>query len=266
MPTVRRPSPPDCRLLDYLLFKFAQFILNTFYSKHIVLNTIIKTGETTGMSGISAQLVKELRDKTGAGMMDCKKALSECEGDIESAIQALRKKGLKGVEKRAGRVAAEGTVGSYIHSGGRIGVLVEVNCETDFVGRGDEFGELVRRIAMHIAWSNPKFVSREEIPASDLEKEKEVYRSQLKPAQEKMADKIIEGKLEKFYESVCLLEQIDVQDQSAKKTIAEIVNDASVSLGEKIVIRRFQRFEVGEGIEKDEVDYAAEVAAAAGAA
>jgi len=215
------------------------------------------------MGAISAKDVKKLRDETGAGMMDCKKALTESAGDVEAAIQALRKKGLKNVEKRAGRVAAEGAVLSYVHAGGRIGVLVEVNCETDFVARGDEFSALVKKIAMHIAWANPKYVSREEVSEADIEKEKEVFKAQMTPKQLEMGDKIITGKLNKYFETVCLVDQIDVQDSASKKTIGAIVNESSVSLGEKIAIRRFQRFEVGEGIEKQEVDYAAEVAAAA---
>ena len=215
------------------------------------------------MAAVSAQQVKELREKTGAGMMDCKSALSETSGDMDKAIEFLRKKGLKNVEKRAGKVAAEGSIISYIHGGGRIGVVLELNCETDFVGKGDDFLELGREIAMHIAWSNPRFVSSDEITESELEKEKEVLRAQLKPEQEKMADKIIEGKISKFYTDVCLLEQLDAKDPSAKKSIGDIINDYSVKVGEKITVRRFSRFEVGEGIEKEEVDYAAEVAQAA---
>ncbi len=215
------------------------------------------------MAAVSAQQVKELREKTGAGMMDCKSALSETSGDMDKAIEFLRKKGLKKVEKRAGKVAAEGSIISYIHGGGRIGVVLELNCETDFVGKGEDFLELGREIAMHIAWSNPRFVSADEVTEAELEKEKEVLRAQLKPEQEKMADKIIEGKISKFYTEVCLLEQLDAKDPSAKKTIGDIINDFSVKVGEKITVRRFSRFEVGEGIEKEEVDYAAEVAQAA---
>lgn len=215
------------------------------------------------MSQITAQLVKELREKTGAGMMDCKKALQETNANIEEAIQYLRKKGLKSVEKRAGRVAAEGTVYSYIHAGGRIGVMLELNSETDFVARSEDFLDLAKELAMHIAWSNPRYVSREEVPESELEKERDVYRSQLKPEQEKMADKILAGKLEKFYGSVCLLEQLDAKDPTSKKTFQDIINEVSSKVGEKIQVRRFSRFEVGEGIEKEEVDYAAEVAAVA---
>ena len=212
------------------------------------------------MAEVSAKLVKELRDRTGAGMMDCKHALAETNGDIEKAIDSLRKKGMKSVEKRAGRVAADGTILSYIHAGGRIGVLLELNCETDFVARGDEFQALAKDIAMHIAWSNPKYVSREEVPASEIEREKEIYISQLKPEQQKMADKILPGKLEKFYETVCLLDQLDIKDPSGKKKISEIINEKGAKIGEKVALRRFIRFEVGEGIEKEVVDYAKEVA------
>lgn len=218
------------------------------------------------MTQISAQMVKELREMTGAGMMDCKKALTECGGSIDDAVQFLRKKGLKSVEKRAGKVAAEGVVYSYIHAGGRIGVMLEMNCETDFVARGEDFENLAKEIAMHIAWSNPLYVSREEVPQAVIDKELDVFRSQLKPAQEKMADKILAGKLEKYYEGVCLLEQFDAKDASAKKRIADLISDVSAKIGEKIVLRRFSRYEVGEGIEKVVVDYAEEVAQAAAGA
>lgn len=215
------------------------------------------------MAAISASLVKELRDKTGAGMMDCKKALAENDGDIEKSIEFLRKKGLKDVGKRSGKVAAEGVVYSYIHSGGRVGVMLELNCETDFVARGDDFTDLAKSISMHVAWANPPFLNRESVPVNVIEKEKDIFRSQLKPQQEKMADKILEGKMEKFYKENCLLEQLDAKDAAAKKSIQDIINDVSAKVGEKISLRRFSRYEVGEGIEKEEVDYAAEVAAAA---
>lgn len=215
------------------------------------------------MAEITAQMVKELRQTTGAGMMDCKRALEETEGDSEKAIAYLRKKGLKKVEKRAGKVAAEGVVFSYIHPGSRIGVMLEMNCETDFVARGEDFGELAKEIAMHIAWSAPQFVSREDVPEAVLEGEKDIIRSQLKPGQEKVADKIISGKLGKFYESVCLLEQMDARDPAAKKKVGDLIDELSAKIGEKVVVRRFIRYEVGEGIEKQTTDYAAEVAAAA---
>ena len=212
------------------------------------------------MANISAKLVKELREQTGAGMMDCKKALTETEGNIDKAIDFLRKKGLKNVEKRAGKVAAEGTILSYIHAGGRIGVLLELNCETDFVGKGEDFQTLAKDIAMHIAWANPKYVSRDEVPEEVIEKEKEIFKSQLKPEQQKMADKILPGKIEKFFESVCLLEQVDVKDTAGKKKILDIINEKGAKLGEKLSLRRFVRFEVGEGIKKEESNYADEVA------
>ncbi len=212
------------------------------------------------MANISAKLVKELREQTGAGMMDCKKALTETEGNIDKAIDFLRKKGLKNVEKRAGKVAAEGTILSYIHAGGRIGVLLELNCETDFVGKGEDFQSLAKDIAMHIAWANPKYVSRDEVPQDVIDKEKEIFKSQLKPEQQKMADKILPGKIEKFFESVCLLEQVDVKDTAGKKKILDIINEKGAKLGEKLSLRRFVRFEVGEGIKKEESNYADEVA------
>lgn len=209
------------------------------------------------MTQISAEMVRTLRDRTGAGMMDCKKALQETEGDLEKAQDFLRKKGLKTAEKRAGKVAAEGTVFGYVHPGGRIGVMIELNCETDFVARNEEFLALARDLAMHIAWAKPQYVSREEIPQDIIERETAVFKSQLKPEQEKMADKILPGKLEKFYEDVCLLDQIDVRD--GKKKIGSLLTDLTGKMGEKVVCRRFNRFELGEGIEREEVDFAAEV-------
>ena len=215
------------------------------------------------MSQVTAQLVKELREMTGAGMMDCKKALEETKGHVDDAVQLLRKKGLKSVEKRSGKVAAEGVVYSYIHSGGRIGVMLELNCETDFVARGDEFLALAKEIAMHVAWANPRFVRREEVTEDALEREKDVYLTQIKPEQAAMKDKIIAGKLEKFYEGVCLLEQFDAKDPTSKKRIGDLLSDLSAKVGEKIVLRRFLRYEVGEGIEKAQTDFAEEVRQAA---
>ncbi|HMO16891.1 MAG TPA: translation elongation factor Ts [Oligoflexia bacterium] len=212
------------------------------------------------MSQISAESVKTLRERTGAGMMDCKKALQECGGDMEQAQDYLRKKGLKMAEKRSGKVAAEGTVCTYLHPGGRIGVMLELNCETDFVARHEEFLALAKDIALHIAWANPRFVSREEIPEEVIEREKSVFAAQLKPEQEKVADKIIAGKLEKFFEEVCLLDQIDVRDSNAKKKIGYLLTELTAKMGEKVVCRRFTRFELGAGIEKENVDFAAEVA------
>lgn len=214
------------------------------------------------MAEITAQMVRDLREKTGAGMMDCKQALSESSGDVEKAIDYLRKKGLKNVSKRSEKVAAEGVVYCYSHPGNRIAVMLEMNCETDFVARGDDFRNLAKDIAMHIAWSSPKFVRREEVSTDVIDRECEVYRAQLQPGQEKVAEKILAGKLEKFYQESCLLEQLDAKDASAKKSIGDLLNDLSAKVGERVVLRRFQRFEVGEGIEKEAVDYRAEVEAA----
>ncbi len=215
------------------------------------------------MAEVTAQMVKDLRDKTGAGMMDCKAALSESGGDLEKAIEALRKKGLKSVSKRAEKVAAEGVVQCYIHPGSRIGVMLELNCETDFVARGDDFQTLAKDIAMHVAWANPRFLAREEVPEATLASEREIFRSQLQPNQEKVADKILAGKLDKFFQENCLIEQIDAREPSGKKSIQDRINDVSAKVGEKVVLRRFVRFEVGEGIEKQVTDYRAEVEAAA---
>ncbi len=199
---------------------------------------------------------------TGAGMMDCKKALEVSGGNMDEAVAHLRKAGLKNVEKRAGKVASDGVIYSYIHPGSRVGVILELNCETDFVARGQDFQSLAKAIAMHVAWSKPRFVSREEISAEVLAQEKEIYLSQLKPGQEKVAEKIIAGKLEKFYEETCLLEQFDARDASAKKRIGDLVTELSAKVGEKIAVRRFVRYELGEGMEKPQADFAAEVAAA----
>lgn len=216
------------------------------------------------MAEITAALVKDLRERTGAGMMDCKQALAESAGDMEKAIDFLRKKGLKNVAKRASKVAAEGVVYSYIHAGGKIGVLLELNCETDFVARGEEFQDMAKRISMHIAWASPRFLRRDDVSESDLLREKEILRSQLKPEQEAMAEKILTGKMDKFYQENCLLEQLDVQDPSGKKRIEDALNELSAKIGEKIDVRRFTRFEVGEGIEKPVTNYVEEVRAAAG--
>jgi elongation factor Ts len=208
---------------------------------------------------ITASMVKELRERTGAGMMDCKKALQEANGDIEKAIEILRKKGLSKAAKKAGRVAAEGVVEAYIH-GGRIGVLVEVNTETDFVAKNEEFRDFVKDVAMQIAAQNPKYVSREEVPADVIEKEKEILKEQAlnegKP--EHIVEKMIEGRIEKFYKEVCLLEQPFIKDPD--KTINELLTEKIARIGENIVIRRFVRYEVGEGIEKKEENFAEEVA------
>lgn len=217
------------------------------------------------MAEISAAMVKDLREKTGAGMMDCKKALSESAGDFTKAEEWLRKKGLSAAGKKAGRVAAEGLVGTYVHSG-KIGVLVEVNCETDFVARNEDFQQLVKDVAMHIAAANPSYVRREEIPADVVEKEKEIHRAQLRDAKkpEAMWEKIIPGKIEKFYETVCLVDQYYVKDD--KKKVGEIITEKIAKIGENISIRRFTRYQVGEGIEKKKEDLAAEVAKTLGQA
>ncbi|HEY1126323.1 MAG TPA: translation elongation factor Ts [Actinomycetota bacterium] len=211
------------------------------------------------MADVSAAMVKELREKTGAGMMDCKKALAENAGDFAKAEEWLRKKGITGAAKKAGRIAAEGLVGAYVHNG-KIGVLVEVNCETDFVARNEDFQLLVRDIALHIAAANPSYVRREDVPAEVLEKEKEIERVKLREQKkpEAMLEKILSGKMEKFFEAVCLLDQPFVKDD--KKTVGQVVTEAVAKIGENITIRRFTRYQVGEGIEKKKEDLAAEVA------
>ena len=209
---------------------------------------------------ITAAMVKELRERTQAGMMDCKKALVENQGDMEKAIAYLREKGLAAAAKKAGRVAAEGAVDSYIHMGGKIGVLVEVNCETDFVAKTDTFKNLSHDIALQIAAANPLYVNKEDVPAEALEKEKEILRVQAlnegKP--EKIVDRMVEGRIEKYYKENCLMEQAFVKNPDI--TIATLVNEATLASGEKISVRRFVRFECGEGIEKKQEDFAAEVA------
>ena len=210
---------------------------------------------------VTAQMVKELRERTGAGMMDCKGALTETQGDMEKAVDLLRTKGLAAAAKKAGRVAAEGIVASYIHAGGKIGVLVEVNCETDFVAKTEEFQQLVRDIAMHIAAAEPRYVRREEVTPELLERERAIFREQAaasgKPP--KVLDKIVEGKMEKFYSEACLLEQSFVKNPD--QTIGELVTEAVARIGENIQVRRFERYRLGEGIEKREADFAAEVMA-----
>lgn len=207
---------------------------------------------------ISAKDVANLRAQTGAGMLDCKKALEEANGDIEKATDLLRSKGIAKAAKRAGKVAAEGIVSSYIHSG-RVGVLIEVNCETDFVAKNESFQSLVSDIAMHVAASAPRYVAREEVPADLVERETAVYQEQLKqegkPAE--IANKIIEGKLNKFYSEICLLEQSFIKDED--KTVGQLLTEKTGEIGEKITVRRFARYEVGEGIEKQVSDLAKEV-------
>lgn len=213
----------------------------------------------SNMSQISASLVKELREKTGAGMLDCRNALQDTNGDVDKAIDLLREKGLSKAAKKASRIAAEGLVESYIH-GGRIGVLVEVNSETDFVAKTDDFKEFVKDVAMQIAASNPKYVRREEVPAEIVEHEKEVLTQQAmnegKP--ENIAQKMVEGRIEKFYKEIVLLEQPFIKDPD--KTIETLLKEKIAKIGENISIRRFARFEVGEGLEKREENFADEVA------
>lgn len=213
---------------------------------------------------ISATDVKALRERTGAGMMDCKNALTEAGGDIEKAIEILREKGLASAAKKAGRIAAEGVVESYIHMGGRIGVLVEINCETDFVAKTDQFRTFVKDVAMQIAAANPQYVRREEVSADQIAKEKEILRVQAlnegKP--EKIVDRMVEGRIEKFYKESCLVEQQFIRDN--EKTIADYTNETIAALGENISIRRFARYEMGEGLQKREDDFACEVMQQAG--
>lgn len=200
---------------------------------------------------VSANMVKDLREKTGAGMMDCKRALAETGGDFQKALDYLRQKGLATAAKRSGRVASEGRIGSYIHAGGKIGVMVEVNCETDFVAKTDDFQAFAKDIAMHIAASNPSCIRREEVTVEVLEREREIYRAQARDSKkpEKVIDRIVEGKLEKFYGETCLLEQPFVKDPDL--TIQDLLNGLIGKLGEKIEIRRFTRYQVGEGMAKN---------------
>jgi elongation factor Ts len=208
---------------------------------------------------ISAQSVKELREKTGVGMMDCKKALTEANGDMEQAIVLLRKKGLASAQKKAGRVAAEGMIGHYIHMGGKIGVLVEVNCETDFAGRSDDFQALVKDLAMHIAAANPRYVRRDDVPAEELQKEKEIYKDQARSSgkPENIIEKIAEGKLGAYYQIVCLYDQAFVKDPGM--TVEQLINNLIAKIGENIRVRRFVRFQTGEGLEKRSTDLKGEV-------
>ena len=205
--------------------------------------------------------IMKLKEATGAGVLDCKKALDETKGDYDKAVALLREKGqAKALKKGASdRIAAEGVVGSYIHLGGKIGVLVEVNCETDFAQKSDKFNQLVKDVAMHIAAANPKYVTSKEVPADILEQEKEILKKQAlkegKPAA--IVDKMVEGRIKKYYQDFCLLDQAFIKDPA--KTIADIVNETIAFVGEKITIRRFTRYEMGEGIEKNTEDFAAEV-------
>lgn len=214
------------------------------------------------MSQVSAKMVSELRAKTGAGIMDCKKALAETQGNLEQAVESLRKKGLSAASKKAGRVASEGAVGSYIHAGGKIGVLVEVNCETDFVGRNDDFQRFVRDVAMHIAAANPAYLHRDDVPQETIAKEREILAAQVaeegKPKE--VAERIVEGRIGKYFKENVLLEQPFVKEPD--KSVEQVLNELVGKIGEKIALRRFTRFALGEGIEKRTEDFAAEVAKA----
>ncbi len=197
------------------------------------------------MTMVSAEMIKNLREKTGTGMMECKKALTECKGDFEKAIDLLRQKGLASAVKKAGRTASEGLIHSYLHMG-KIGAMVEVNCETDFVARTDDFKELVKDIAMHIAAATPLYLTRDDVQQDTIEREKEIYRAQVADKPPHVVEKIIEGKLEKFYTDTCLLDQLFIKDPEQKKRIKDIVSEKVARLGENIVIRRFVRFQLGE--------------------
>lgn len=220
------------------------------------------------MAEITASAVKSLREKTGAGMIDCKNALVEAGGSEEQAVEILRKKGMATAGKKAGRVTAEGVVGSYIHMGGKVGVLVEINCETDFVARGEEFQQLVKDVAMHVAATDPKYLTREEVPAGILDKEREILRDQLKNDPKnankpvEVLNKIIEGRVGKYYEENVLLDQPFVKDPG--KTVGDLVTEKIASIKENIAIRRFTRYKMGEGIEKKSDDFASEVASMVG--
>ncbi len=220
------------------------------------------------MAEITAAAVKSLREKTGAGMMECKNALNEASGNEEQAIEVLRKRGLASAKKKEGRIAAEGAVGSYIHMGGKVGVLVEVNCETDFVARTEAFQQLVKDIAMHVAAAEPRYVQRADVPADALDKEREIARAQAKNdpknanKPEQVIDKIVEGRLNKFYEESVLLDQPFVKDPA--KTINDLLTEKIAAIKENITVRRFTRYKMGEGIEKRNDDFGGEVAALTG--
>lgn len=220
------------------------------------------------MAEITASMIKDLREKTGAGMVDCKTALVEADGNVEQAIEILRKKGMATASKKSGRIAAEGAVGSYIHMGGKVGVLVEINCESDFVSRGDEFQQLVKDVAMHIAAADPRYVRREEVPQEEIAKERQILLEQLKNDEknankpDEVLEKIIDGRLNKFFEEIVLVEQPFIKDPS--KTIGDLVTEKIASIKENITVRRFTRYKMGEGIEKKQDDFAAEVASMVG--
>jgi elongation factor Ts len=218
------------------------------------------------MATITAEMVKNLREKTGAGMMECKKALTEANGNEEQAVEILRKAGLASAKKREGRIAAEGVVGSYIHMGGKVGVLVEVNCETDFVARSEDFQQFVKDVAMHICASEPQYVAKSEVPAEVVEKERRIAFEQAKAdpknanKPDNIIEKMVEGRLSKFFTEAVLLEQPFVKDQTI--TIGELTTQVTAKTGEKVSIRRFTRYKMGEGLEKRSDDFASEVAAA----
>ena len=196
---------------------------------------------------ITASLVKKLRDETGAGMMDCKKALVEAEGDLEKAKEILRKKGIDAASKKAGRATSNGRIESYIHMEGKIGVLIEVGCETDFVARTDDFKQLAKNLAMQIAAMKPVYISRDSVPQDIIEKEKEIYKAQIPPDKpEQVIERILEGKLEKFFEENCLLEQVYIRDEEGKIKVKDYISETIAKLGENIVVKRFTRYELGE--------------------
>ncbi len=197
------------------------------------------------MSAITADKVKDLREKTGAGMMDCKKALTESAGDFEKAIDCLRQKGLASAARKASRTASEGLISSYIHMD-KIGVLVEINCETDFVAKTDDFRELVKDVSLHIAAANPSYLSREDVPQETIEREKEIYKAQVTNKPPQVVEKIVEGKLDKFFSETCLLDQIFIKDPEQKTKIKDLVTEKIAKLGENILIKRFARFQLGE--------------------
>lgn len=198
---------------------------------------------------ITADMVKDLREKTGAGLMDCKRALSDSSGDMEKAVDLLRQKGLATAAKKAGRTASEGLIGSYIHMD-KLGVLVEINCETDFVARTDDFRALVKDISMHVAAANPSYVSRDEVARDVIEREKDIYRAQVANKPPQVVEKIVEGKLEKFYSDTCLLDQVFIKDPEGKQKVKDLITEKIAKLGENIIMRRFVRFQLGEGMEK----------------
>lgn len=220
------------------------------------------------MAEITASMIKDLREKTGAGMVDCKTALVEADGNVEQAIEILRKKGMATASKKSGRIAAEGAVGSYIHMGGKVGVLVEINCESDFVSRGDEFQQLVKDVAMHVAAADPRYVRREDVPEDEIASERKILLEQLKNDEknaskpDEVLEKIIDGRLNKFFEEIVLVEQPFIKDPT--KTIGDLVTEKIASIKENITIRRFTRYKMGEGIEKKQDDFAAEVASMVG--